>query len=336
MRKTRIIAAALALLFATLYSTTAHSSAATKATPPAQTAQPGSGQALEIAPPVIYLTADPGQTLKTQIYLRDIAATNLIVSGEANDFVANGENGAPKVILNNDTNNPYSMKSWVVPPANLLLVPREVKTMSLTINVPSTASPGGHYGIIRFTGTPPELQGAGVSLNASLGALILLTVNGKITNSLSVKEFSVNHGGKSGTLFESGPLNFVERLQNTGNVHEQPAGLVTITDMFGKKIATLPINEPPRNILPASIRRFEEPLDKTVIGNKRLFGKYTAKLDLTYGGNKKLSSSIVFWVIPYKLIAIIIIVLIIGFFALRYSLRRYNAHIVSKAHGRKR
>lgn len=305
------------------------------ATPPPTPAPTNYGQALEIAPPVIYLTVNPGQTVKTQIYLRDISSGPLIVSGQANDFTAAGEDGTPKILMNNDdSNNPYSMKNWVDPPASLNLVPRQIKTMAITLNVPANASPGGHYGIIRFTATPPSLKGSGVSLSTSLGALMLLTVNGDIKENLSVKEFSVNHNGKNGKVFQSGPLNFVERLQNTGNIHEQPVGQVTVKDMFGRKLATVNVDLPPKNILPSSIRKFSESLDSSVIGNKKLFGKYTASLKITYGKNKQmLSSSLSFWVIPYKLIAIVIVALIAGFFILRYALRRYNRYIIGRSSG---
>jgi hypothetical protein len=293
---------------------------------------PNSGQALEIAPPVINLTANPGQTIKTQIFLRDISSSSLIVTGEANDFVAAGEDGTPKVLLKDEGNNPYSLKAWIAPPAGLSLVPREIKSLTVTINVPANASPGGHYGIIRFTGRAPSLQGTGVSLSASLGSLILLTVNGKVNENLSVKEFSVNHDGKAGKLFQGGPFNFIERLVNNGNVHEQPVGQVVIKNMFGKKFAAVNVNLPPKNILPDSTRRFEEPLDSSVIGNKKLFGHYTATLSVTYGKDKKvLTSSTSFWVIPYRLVAIIIIALIAGFFALRLLIRRYNRYILNRS-----
>src|SRR4051812_38713195 len=85
------------------------------ATPPANNV----GQALEIAPPVINLTANPGQTITTQIFLRNVSSGPLVVNGTTNDFVAAGEDGTPKVLLNDDSNNPYSMKSWVSPPASL-------------------------------------------------------------------------------------------------------------------------------------------------------------------------------------------------------------------------
>lgn len=308
----------------------APASAATTPTPPTASA----GQALEIAPPVITLTANPGQTIKTQILLRDISSTNLIVTGQTNDFVAAGEDGTPKVILDNNTVDPYSMKTWVVPPASLNLVPREIKSLQITINIPANAPPGGHYAVVRFTGTAPSLSGTGVSLSASLGALILLTVNGKINHNLSLASFTVNKAGKTGSVFQSGPLDFVVRLKNNGNVHELPVGQITITDMFGKKLATTNVNLPPKNVLPSSIRKFDSSLDSSVIGTKKLFGRYKASLSITYAQNQKVTSTLSFWVIPYRLIAIIIAIIIVGFFALRYAIRRYNRYIISRTNRR--
>lgn len=290
------------------------------------------GQALEIAPPVITLSANPGQTIKTQISLRDVSSGKLIVTGEVNDFVAGGEDGTPKILLDTGESSPYSMKSWVAPLSQLLLKPRQIENLPVTITVPKNASPGGYYSVIRFTATPPDLDGNGVSLSASLGALVLLKVNGTAKESLAVEEFSMNQSGKTGSLFQSTPLQFVERIKNTGNIHEQPSGQITITDMFGKKVATVNVNLPPRNILPQSIRKFEQSLDSSVIGDKKLFGKYTAELKITYGTtNQTITASQIFWVIPYTLIAIVIAVLLVAFFAFRFLIKRYNRHIIRKA-----
>lgn len=327
----------LATIWVTTFTVTATGTApavlaATASKTPAANS-PKQGQALEIAPPVITLAANPGQSVKTTIYLRNISSGDLIVTGTTNDFVAAGEDGTPKVLLKDEGNNPYSLKSWVSALPSLRLVPKEIKTMPVTITVPASAAPGGHYGVIRFTGTPANLQTTGVSLSASLGALVLLTVNGQTKEDLSVQEFYASHNGTKGTLFETGPVQFTERLKNNGNVHEQPVGQVTITNMFGKKIAAVNVNLPPRNILPASIRKFDEPLDKSVIGNKKLFGRYTANLSVTYGsGSKKTATaSLVFWVVPYRLIAILAIVLVAGFFVLRNFIKRYNRRIIEKA-----
>jgi hypothetical protein len=306
-------------------------SAATTPTP--ATPSPAAGQALEIAPPVINISANPGQTVTTQIKLRDVSTSKLLVKGQVNDFVAAGEDGTPKLLLEEGEESPYSMKTWIAPLPQLTLEPRQVKDLPVVINVPVNAAPGGYYGVIRFTATAPELQDTGVSLSASLGSLVLLRVNGAAKEGLEIAEFSMNNGGKSSTLFESTPVKFVERLKNTGNIHEQPAGRVTITDMFGNKVATVNVNLPPRNILPASIRKFEQNLDSSVIGSKVLFGRYTANLLVTYGSNKQtVSSSIVFWIIPWRLIIAVVIGLVVAFFVLRFAIKRYNQRIIERSH----
>lgn len=290
------------------------------------------GQALEISPPVINLSANPGQTIETKITLRDVSKTSLIVTGQVNDFIAAGEDGIPKLLIEEGEKSPYSIKDWIRPLNQLILKSKELKNLPVVIKVPANAAPGGYYGVVRFTATPPELKDTGVSLSASLGALILLRVNGEAKEGLGIEEFSVNKNGKTGTLFESAPFNFMERLKNIGNVHEQPSGQVTIKDMFGNKVAIVNINLPPRNVLPQSIRKFEQPLNDEVIGNRILFGKYTADLKVSYGSNKQfVTKSITFWVIPYRLIAFILVVLIGGFIFLRITIKRYNSHIIKKS-----
>lgn len=302
----------------------------------AQSAEPGSGQALEIGPPLINLSADPGETVTANISLRDISTTSLFVTGTFNDFVAGGEDGTPKILLEEDEVSPYSMKAWVEPITPLTLESREIKNLVLTINVPADAAPGGYYGVVRFTGTPPDLEGAGVSLAASLGSLVLLKVSGDAKESLAIEEFSVNKSGITGTIFEAAPLNFVERIKNDGNIHQQPSGLVTIKDMFGNVVATLGVNQPPRDVLPGSTRKFEQPLDQTVIGDKVLFGYYTAELNINYGDGESATSSTSFWVIPYTWIGIGILVLVGGFLGIRFLIKRYNNHIIKKATGSRR
>jgi hypothetical protein len=107
--------------------------------------------------------------------------------------------------------------------------------------------------------------------------------------------------------------------------------------MFGKAVASVNVNLPPRNVLPASIRRFTGSLDSSDLGNKRLFGHYTANLVVTYGANhQSLNGSLTFWVIPYKLIAAAVAVTIIGFFVLRFAIRRYNRRVIRRYTTRRR
>ena len=306
------------------------------ATPPSIT---GSGQALQIAPPLIEVSGNPGQSITAKLYLTDISSVNLVVTNQINDFKAKGNTGVPDILFNSSPNDPYSLIGFISPLPTLILKPQQVKILNVTINIPKDASPGGHYGVIRFTGTPASLTGSsGVSLSASLGALVLLTVNGHLVENLKTSSFNITqNGGKPSTFFQSIPLTFNELLTNTGNVHVIPTGIITLKDMFNHTVISMNINEEQGNILPASSRQFSQTLNSVDFTNKRLFGRYSATFNVTYGAPKKtLTDSITFWVIPIDLILIWIVVLIGGFFLIRWLLKRYNMYIINKAKSSKK
>lgn len=300
-------------------------------------AQEGSGQALEIAPPVVNLTANPGETVKAEIILRDVSDSQLYVTNQINDFTADGEDGTPKLLLDSDEASPYSMRDWFTIIPELTLEPRTLTRLPITVTVPPTAAPGGYFSVIRFTGTAPQVEGNGVGLSASLGALVFMQVKGDAKEEMSIEEFYTNASGGKTSVFQSAPIDFAVRLKNSGNTYEQPSGQITITDMFGKKVGVVNVNLPPRTVLPGSIRKFDQSLDSAVIGDKMLFGMYTAEIKMTYGPDQTvITDKVTFWVIPYVLIGIVLAVLVIGFFVFRTMIRRYNSHIIKQAQKRSR
>lgn len=291
------------------------------------------GQALEIAPPVLTLSANPGDTINAQINLRDISNSPLIVTGTINDFSAKGESGEPNIDIQNSEPSPYSIKPWMQPLAQLNLKSKEMQKLPVVIKVPANAAPGGYWGVVRFTATPPDMQQTGVALSASLGSLIFVRVNGDAKESMEVASFYTSEPGKdtAASLFESTPVDFVLRIKNTGTVHEQPVGRITVTDMFGREAAAVNMNLEGRNVLPGSIRKFTAPLDKGALGTTSLFGKYTATITVTYGAKKlTTTSTLTFWVVPYRLIILIIIGIILLFFIIRALIRNYNRRITKR------
>lgn len=298
-------------------------------------------QAFSISPPLIELNTDPGQTVKASITFTNVSSDELLIKTQVNDFGAKNETGEPNIIFEEDVENtPYSLRQWVISPAPFKIKAHESKTIDFPIQVPARAEPGGHYAVIRFTGSSPALEESGVALTASIGSLVLLQVSGDIQEEAKAAEFysatqgrSVTSGARS--MFEKGPIVFVQRIENTGNVHLKPTGTIEVFNMFGGNVATLRVNgdptnpdDQPRSILPKSIRRFEQTLDK-----KWLFGRYTATIKLSYGqGQKPIEQTITFWVIPYKLIVLVLIAGGALFLGLRFAIRKYNAHIIQQAH----
>lgn len=328
------------IIFRTLLATLIVSLAALTISPVASVyaANTSSGQALEIAPPVLNIKADPGETVKTTISLRDVSTSALVVRNQINDFVAAGEDGTPKLLLDNSKDNsPYSLKDWVQPLPELTLKPKEVNKLPVTIRVPKNAAPGGYYAVVRFTASPPGLDGTGVSLSASLGTLILLRVNGDAKEEMKVEQFTAAKNNDTGWLFESTPITFLARIKNSGNIHEQPTGQITVKDMFGNTVANVNVNLNRNNVLPGSIRKFDPKLDSSVIGDRALFGLYTADLKLSYGTEgQTVTSSTSFWVVPYRMILFGILLVIIAIVVIRIGLRRYNERIIETSRSRRR
>jgi hypothetical protein len=290
------------------------------------------GLALEIAPPVLNFVVDPGETIKSEIAIRDVANSSLLVTSEINDFTSSGEeNGNPKVITNTDEKSPYSLISWVSKFPNLTLTPKQLQKLPLEIKVPANAAPGGYYGVVRFTATAPEGATSSVSLAPSLGALILVRVKGTATEKLSIEEFYVEKNGKRSTFFEEIPFDFVERVNNEGNVHEQPTGTILVKDMFGKPVVNINVNGEARNVLPKSIRKFSQPMDKAALGTGVLFGRYTAELKLNYGDKLSTTQTLVFWVIPWRLILLGLFLLIVAIIAIRAAILRYNERLLGRS-----
>jgi len=297
------------------------------------------GQALEIAPPVITLTADPGQTLNTQINLRDISNSPLVVTGTVNDFSAEGENGNPKIDVDQVEPSPYSIKTWIQPLEQLNMKSKELQKLPVVINVPANAAPGGYWGVIRFTASPPGMEGTGVSLSASLGSLIFIRVNGEAKEAIDIEQFYVTEPGKDtpASLFESTPIDFAVRIKNNGSVHEQPVSRIEIKDMFNRNVAAVNVNLERRNVLPGSVRKYTAALDKGALGTTMLFGKYTATITTSYGTNKQtVTSQLDFYIIPYRLIILIIVGLVLSFFVIRALLKNYRRRITKHIHTSRR
>lgn len=312
---------------------------------PALGAKAESGQAFSITPPLIERKADPGQTVTVNIKFTNLSSGELLIKTQFNDFGAKDETGDPNIIFDDAQNTSYSLKNWIGAPAPFKVASHVTKSLDFPITVPKDAEPGGHYAVIRFTGTAPELEQSGVALTGSIGSLVLLQVSGNIKEDASLLEFTpakVSHNAngdpvyETASFFENGPVGFIQRFKNNGNVHVKPTGTIEVYNMFGAKVSTVRVNgdptdpkNPPKSVLPQSVRRFGE-----TGPDGFMFGMYTAKLNISYGqGQKQLTQTITFWVIPYKLILISLIVLTGLFFLLRFGIKRYNQHIIARANG---
>ncbi len=293
---------------------------------PAIRAQPAPAQGIQISPVLIDLNADQGKNYTLKLTVTNVAATDLNLTMSVNDFRAKDETGDPAIIPDDESDASFSFRQWVTPIAPFSLKPKESRAVNVMVNVPNNAEAGGHYGVIRFNGSLPGGD-ANVGIAASVGSLVLTRVSGDITEQLEVEGFFVEKGGKQGGFFESSPFTIVERLKNTGNIHVKPTGTLTVKNMLGKVVETQPINNPPGNVLPDSTRRFQQDINK-----KWMFGKYTASMEVAYGTNGQvLNATTTFWVVPFKLIFIVLLTLLVVILLTRVLVKRHNRRVIARA-----
>lgn len=293
----------------------------------AQSADPNAAQGAQISPALVELNAEKGKTYTLKIKVTNVTLTKLIYSTSVNDFTSKDETGSPSVLLDANLPPSASVVEWVSTAPEFTLDSRESREIIATVTVPDDAEPGGHYGVIRFSGRAPDLDSSGVGLAASTGMLLLIRVSGDITESASLASFYTANGGDQTFFFEAPPVEFITRISNDGNIHVKPAGTIEIRDAFGGSVATIPVNDTKSNVLPDSIRRFEN-----TYNSSWMFGMYTADLTLGYGTTgQAITSTITFWVIPYKLVLIGLLTFITLVFIASRLIKVYNKRIIAKA-----
>ncbi|HEX8182548.1 MAG TPA: hypothetical protein VF575_03010 [Candidatus Saccharimonadales bacterium] len=327
-RSTVAIAATLCALIVGVIWTAADSSASAQA--PAAGAPIGTGNGLKIAPVRTDLTIDKGTSRTVSLFVENVTASPVTVRGVTNDFIpSDDESGEPRIILDESQRAPgNSFKSLLSDLPTVTLQPGERREVKVTLSVPAKAASGGYYGAVRFSPGNGE-NDKNVALSASVGSIFLVRVPGNITEKISIESFGVAHNNELGSLFSSGPISVETRFRNFGNIHVQPFGKIYIKNFSGKIIETIEINnaQPRGSILPASIRKFSNP-----VSNKKFFGKYTAEASFGYGSNGELLlAKKTFYVIPYKLIGGVIALLVFVVFILPRLIRAYNESIIRKA-----
>jgi hypothetical protein len=287
-------------------------------------------QGVQVSPALVELNAVRGKTYTINLRVMNVTGGDLVYNTLAEDFTATGETGTPKINATSNLPETASIKTWVSVEPSFTLGSHQEKNVDVTVTIPSNAEAGGHYGVLRFSGSAPDINTTGVGITASAGVLFLIKVDGTIVEKANLASFfTANNDGKQNSFFENGPINFAVRIQNVGNIHVKPTGNVEIKDMFGNIAGNIPVNDanPPSNVLPNSIRRFDVKLDKSW-----MFGLYTANLALSYGTNgQAITDTISFWVIPYRIILIGLLIIITIIYILYRLVKVYNRHIIEKA-----
>lgn len=290
-------------------------------------------KALLISDPLIEFSLIPGEEVKKVVKITNDGKETITVRPVTNNFVAKDENGGAKF-----TDEREGLASWIrIDPSSVTLNPGERAEKEFSIVVPDNADPGSHYAAI-FWETAPNPVAGGAALVAKTGHLILIRIAGQVVEDGQIVQFDLVKDKK---IFSSLPIDFFIRFENTGTVYLKPYGQIEIKNIFGQQSGLIDVNTVTRkNVLTGSTRRLEEGWQRSPVITKGFlaglrneinnfgFGFYTASVSVIFGSeNKQVSARTSFWIIPWRLIILGIVILIVSAFLLK----RYNKFIIQRA-----
>lgn len=343
MRKSIVLAGPfLGLLIAPLLSTMTYAN--------------GNGSSLTTTPVSTVLRTSPGHTTSTTIGVMNNTLEPYNVSIQLATFKPYGASGKAQIIKPKP-NSAYV--SWVhFSQTKFIAEPDVWQKVTMTVNPPSTAGLDYYYAVL-LKPSPLSNTAKDVGLTGYNAVLVLLDVASPNARAqLSVSSFSANHG-----LYEYLPATFNITVRNTGNIFLAPQGDIFIsrTSNFSHTLDVIPINTAQGNVIPGSARMLSEQwtdgfpvftpntIDgQSVLGldgspvshltwnftqaNRLRFGKYYAKMAFVYNnGTSDIPTQAVisFWVIPWKVLTVMIAIIILFMVGLYVSGRKLANRTVS-------
>lgn len=302
--------------------------------------------ALTVSPARIELSGMPGEVLHKDItLLNENKTTSQKFFISFANFEAQGETGSPHFI--EPTND---IGTWINAPSSVTVAPGESKNVSVTITIPENASSGGHFGAIFFGTAPNSTRDGQVAIAAKTGVLVLLSVVGQIDEAGGLASFTTTH---KKFFYTSLPVNFEYRFRNDGNDRIKPEGTITIRNSVLYPTKRIDANPSLGNVLPNSTRLFEvkwleythDDTDPFLGGGISSFfrtvkyqwknfalGPYFTKLSLVYGNQQQTDiEHLVFFVFPWHLLLIFLLIGAGVFLGGRTLLKKYNAYIIKRA-----
>jgi len=261
----------------------------------------------------------PGETV-----IQEITITNRISDGrtfklEVEDIYGS-DDPRNSVALVGDGYGPYSVRDYIsFPKDTVTLALGERARIPVVVTIPPNAEPGGYYGsvLVSTVRTPDATGDIGPRspIIARVGSLFFLTVAGETVRAGETKEVSTI---TKDWWYEEGPIELGILYENTGSIHLNPYGEVSITNMFGEEVGFVELE--PWFVLPASLRLREITWDREF-----LLGRYTVTARVNRGYDDIVDEvSTTFWVMPWKIVSGIFVILFIIVFSLRAFFRTFE------------
>jgi hypothetical protein len=277
---------------------------------------------IQVSPSPLVVTLTPGQKQTATLTVRNLSNHSETLVPSLSGFTT--DKSSEKIEL--QPNVPMGLDAWVsFKQSTLAIAPGASQTLDIIYDTPSN---GGFSYALAISLHRPDQNSvtSGATIKGSVAVFNLININRPDAK----RELAVAAFTSQKSRYEYLPATFDLTIQNNGNVIDQPKGTLFIQRSFDdtEPIATLPINAGNRYILPNTNRVLSAtwqggfPEYVTTNGTTHLrwdwrklsdlrIGKYVAKAVVIYNDGQHdipLVASYTFWVIPWKLLLGVVIV----------------------------
>ena len=278
-----------------------------------------SSEGVEIKPGVVEDRVNPGDIYRFSLKVKNLFTTDQTFYILKEDIAGLDEQGQPLFAAPGQATG-YELSTWITTPGeSVTLKAGEERGIPFVVHVPKEATPGSHFGGVFFNARAPKIDTSGAGIGIQVGSVVSLRINGEVTEDARLREFS-----SAKAIYNSPNVDFKIRMENLGNVLLRPHGVIDITDMRGKKVATVRVNESAGPIFPGTDRIYTPNWTYDRFG----FGRYQAVLSVVYGedGRKTVSSVTSFWVLPIKpiltLLGVLLAIVIVLYLVVKMYIRK--------------
>lgn len=248
----------------------------------AQTGALPSG-AFIIKPAKAEIVLAPGESKETILTLSNNTALPLRIDVSFED-VAPSEQVSPTdepVKLLGKNGGEYTLRElFSVPKYSFDLLSGKEVRVPVSITIPRDVTAGGRYGSVVFTFrpvmTPGAVQSANIAIESRIATMFFVRISGETKEEGRLARFGLFNDARSVQAPSSeNPLKFQVAYENTGDVHLNPYGRITLAPFFGSERV---IQIDPWVVLPGATRMRE-----VAMADELPIGYYRAHIELNRG-----------------------------------------------------
>ena len=285
--------------------------------------------AFVVRPAKIELSIDPGGQHESLLTLSNGTPFPLEVTVSYEDVAPQSQisaNDEPIKLLGKNGGS-YPLKDlFSTKDQSLKMLSGEEVRVPVTVHIPKDTEAGGRYGSVVFSFKPiitgDKAQQANVAVESRLATLFYVRINGSAKEQGKLVSFGLFNNAKTSSVpSEETPLKFQLSYENTGAVHVNPYGRLTIKPILGSSKVFI---VDPLAVLPSEIRMRE-----IAVRDSLSIGYYKATLELNRGYKDIIDTrEVSFWIIPGPEGMLLIVVLTILFFWLIRRSLSLSRHFV--------